>query len=432
MATAVIMPKFGFTQETAELVRWLKQAGEAVEQGDPIAEVTTDKVNMEVEAPATGVLTGLRVREGETVPVTTVIAYIGAPGEAPPAAPVAAAATRAAEPALTQRPVEAPTGERPLVTPVAARVAADRGVDVSQLAGTGPGGRVTRRDVEAGQAAGKLRASPAARRAAREAGLPLAGISGSGPRYRIQAVDVQRALAPTARADAPPGRVIALAGMRRTIAARMQRSAQEAPHITFDADLDATEAEALRQRANAGAAGAEARVSLTAILVRVMAWALQRHPMLNSRLEGEHIYLLPETNIGVAVALEEGLIVPVVRQAGRKGLREIAAEIATLAESARAGKLRPEDVADGTFTISNLGMYGVDRFTAIINPPQSAILAVGRVVRRQVLDEADQPVIRSLVTITLSADHRVVDGAVAARFLSDLRAGFEHPDLLLV
>jgi len=236
---------------------------------------------------------------------------------------------------------------------------------------------------------------------------------------------------------APPApaaeiKIIPLAGMRRTIAARMQRSAQEAPHVTFDADVDVSAPEALREQANRQLAQGQPRVSLTAIIARATAWALRRHPLLNSRLEGENILVLPGIHLGIAVALEDGLIVPVVRDVDHKGVLQLAAEIADLSERARSNRLLPDDVAEGTFTISNLGMFGVDRFTAILNPPQAGILAIGRVSRRVVPDEADRPVVRPMLTLTLSADHRVVDGALAARFLADLRAGLEQPGLLVM
>ncbi|GAB4196151.1 MAG: dihydrolipoamide acetyltransferase family protein [Roseiflexaceae bacterium] len=449
MPKDVIMPKFGFTQETAEIVRWLRQAGDLVEQGDPIAEVTTDKVNMEVEAPATGVLEGLRFQAGEVVPVTAVIAVIRDPRELP-AAPAPAAQPATEEPAAPLR--RAPT-------PVARRVAETAGVDLAAVAGSGPSGRVMRRDVEAhlsgAEAAappnGKVRAAPAARRLGQELGVDLAGLRGSGPQGRIQSADVLAAhrrsqpvpqpapapapAAPPPEAPAlPPGvlRAIPLAGMRRTIATRLQRSAQEAPHIYLEADIDVGAAEDLRARANSQLPPGQPRVSLTAIIARCCGWALQRHPLVNSRLHDDRILLMGEVHIGVAVALDEGLIVPVVRAVPQKGLLQLAAELAGLAERARAGRLRPEEVQDSTFTISNLGMYGVDRFTAIINPPTSAILAVGRTRRMFVPDEHDQPVVRPILTVTLSADHRVIDGAVAGRFLADLRAAVEQPERMLL
>ncbi len=450
------MPKFGFTQETAEIVRWLKQPGDEVEQGDPILEVTTDKVNMEVEAPVSGILDGVRYAAGEVVPVIQVIAFIRKPNEA---LPTSDSATTPSVPAATPPPPAPPVAEaetRPSrVTPVAAKVARDAGVDVAQVVGTGVGGRVTRGDVTQfittkQEANGTVRSVPAARRLARETGVDLAGVVGSGPHGRVQSADVLEALKQAQQAAAAPAapeprpalqptagglrvaRAIPMTGMRRTIATRLQKAAQEIPHITFDADIDVTAAEALRARANARLKPGQAKVSLTALIARTCAWALKRHELLNSRLDGDSILVLDDVNIGVAVALDEGLIVPVVRDVARKGLGEIAADMADLTERARAGRLRPEDVQDGTFTISNLGMFGVDRFTAIINPPQVAILAVSRATRRIVPDVDGNPVTRPIMTVTLAADHRVVDGAVAARFLSDVRDALEQPELLVL
>jgi pyruvate dehydrogenase E2 component (dihydrolipoamide acetyltransferase) len=441
MAKTIIMPKFGFTQESAEIVRWLKHEGETVEAGDPIAEVTTDKVNMEVEATATGILAGLRYKEGDVVPVTEVIAYVLAPDEkVPEGAPAAFH-----DGGETQVKATAPQEARPRVqaTPVAEQMAREKGLDLSLVAGSGPGGRVTRGDVEgylkaAGDVGGKLRATPAARRAAQEMGIELGQVTGSGPRGRVQGADVRQAAASMAVPAAAPQALFStreaeslpLTGIRRTIAERMQRSAQEAPHIYFEADIDAGSLEDLRQRGNARLSDNQPRISLTALLVRAVAWTLARHLLLNSQLSGDKILLLPDVHVGVAVAAESGLIVPVVHQAGQKSVTQIAAELEDLTARARQGKLLPDDVAGGTFTISNLGMFGVDRFTAIINPPQSAILAVGRMRKMVVPGEDDRPVVRSIMTITLGADHRVVDGAAAARFLADLRECLEHPELM--
>ena len=448
MPKAVIMPKFGFTQEDSTLVAWLVKEGERVEQGDPLCEVTTDKVNMEVEAPVSGILDGLRYREGDTVPVTEVIAYIRSEAEAPLGTGVAAPQTGAPIP-----PIE--TSNEARATPVAANLAREQGVRLNQIPGTGPNRQITKRDVEeylARQAAspvpsGKVRAVPAARRVALESGIDLTQIHGTGPGGRVQSSDVRAALVVSDQSMTRPiiqrpdltrldeassgaQKVIPLAGMRLTIATRMQKSSQEAPHITFEADIDVTGAEELRSRANGLLKEGQPRISLTVIISKACAWALKRNPLINSQLDGQQILLWDEANIGIAVALNEGLIVPVVRSVDQKGYAQVAAEIAELAERARSGRLRPEDVSEGTFTISNLGMLGVDRFTAIINPPQTAILAVGRTTRRFVPDDQDRPLVRPIMTVTLSADHRVVDGAIAAQFLSDVRLTLEHPELV--
>jgi pyruvate dehydrogenase E2 component (dihydrolipoamide acetyltransferase) len=435
VAKEVIMPKFGFTQETAELVAWLKHEGEAVEQGEPIAEVTTDKVNMEVEAPASGVLAGTRVQVGEVVPVTSVIAYILAPGESRPAA----------------APPQAPAAAG-RATPVAQRMAADAGIDLNAIPADAAG-RITRQAVErylAQRSAapprpgdGRVRAAPAARRLAREHGLDLATVPGSGPRGRVQSSDVRAALADretppaaSAQPSAVGDTVIPLAGMRRTIAERMQQSYQTAPHITFTVEADMSAALALRQELNARATAAgEPPVSVTAILVKLCAWALRRHRWLNASLADDGIHLHSAINIGVAVALDEGLIVPVVREADTLGLREIVVRLRDLTERARQNRLRLEDVTGGTFTISNLGMFGIDHFTAILNPPETGLLAVGHIAKRQVVIEregGDEVAIRPMMHLTLSVDHRVVDGATAARFLRDLHDVLEYPALHLM
>jgi pyruvate dehydrogenase E2 component (dihydrolipoamide acetyltransferase) len=468
----VILPKFGFTQETAQIVRWIKRAGDAVEQGDPIAEVTTDKVNMEVEAPASGILDGLQFPEGAEVPVATVIAYVRKEAERPGDRATGRTdgrtdrQTDGQTDGRTSRPVDQST-PRPGATPLAAKVAAERGVNVNAVVGTGPGGKVTRRDVETHAPMGRgdggtverwdggpdgrterLSATPAARRLAREHDIALGSVPGSGPSGRVQGSDVlayaRRSDDPTSRtADQPTPRLPdpsttrrRLTGMRRTIATRLQQSMQQAPHVYFEAVVDVSAAEALRAKVN-GRLGKEApRVSLTAVIAKACAWALLRHPLVNSRLEGaagaEEIVLSETANLGIAVALDEGLIVPVVKQVEAKGLAQLAVELGDLAERARTNRLRADDLTEGTFTLSNLGMFGVNRFTAIINPPQVAILAVGAVRRSLVPGPDDAPVVRPLMTVTLSADHRVVDGAVAARFLQDVRAAVEEPGLGLM
>lgn len=435
----VIMPKLGFTMEEGSIVRWLKQAGDTVTQGEPIVEITTDKTNMEIEAPATGVLADLRAAEGDTVLVTQVIAVILGPGEkAPDSSPAPVAPAAAPEAAARGTSVHA--------TPIAQAVARDLGVDLSTIEGSGPRAKITREDVvAAAAAAGKPRATPAARKAARELGVDLTGVAGSGPRGRVQAGDVSVAAAavaavalPAPVVEAAPApiaiKTLPFSGMRKTIALRLQKSAQEAPHITFDADIDVSALEALRARANARLPEGAARISLTAVLAKACAWALVRHPRINSQLDlaNNVIRLMPEANIGIAVALEDGLIVPVIHGAGGKGLAALGAEVADLSARAKTNKLRPAELSGGTFTISNLGMLGIDRFNAIINPPESAILAVGRAVKTFVPDAHDQPVLRPLMTIRLSADHRIIDGAVAALFMRDLREALERPDTMLL
>jgi pyruvate dehydrogenase E2 component (dihydrolipoamide acetyltransferase) len=457
MAKAVILPKFGFNLETADIVKWLVTEGQQVENGDPLCEVTTDKINMEVEATANGIVAGFQYPEGTTVKVTEVICYILEPGESLESigkkAPVAAPAPETTSPTIAAIP-EKPAGDV-AVTPVARRAAAAEGVDLAGIPGTGPGGKITKQDVlsaatkpAAPVVDGKVNATPAARRVAGEKGINLANVSGKGPEGRVQAADVAayRPPAPapvTAAPRVPPvlpvapvmaagtARAIPLAGVRKIIAERMQASWQEKPHIQLFMEVDVTRAETLRSSLNPRSPAGKGKLSFTALIVKAIANGLGQFPLLNSHFANDTIYQFSDINVGVAVAVESGLIVPVIKSAGQKTIFQIGDDLTAITERARNGKLTPADIEGGTFTLSNLGMYGVDYFTAIINPPQVGILATGQISRRFVPDENDQPVVRSMMTISLSADHRVVDGAIGAQFLAIVRTALENPNLLL-
>ncbi|NCF67761.1 MAG: 2-oxo acid dehydrogenase subunit E2 [Chloroflexi bacterium] len=445
MATDVIMPKVDMDQETGTVGQWLKKEGDEVKQGETILEIETDKVAIDVEAPASGILSGILVGEGETVPIATIIAYILEPGEALPVG------TKPAEPAQDEPPkidgpVQQTDWEVP-VTPVARNLAAASGIDPSAVTGSGPRGRVTKKDVEealaapspSGNGQGKVYATPAARRIARERDVVLGNISGSGPGSRIQAADVlaeadrlAETVAPAAILS-PEVDVVPLRGMRRTIAERMTASYQQAPHIGFTWRNDMTRFNEARAQLNARAEKAGSpRISATALMVKIVGSVLARHPWLNSSFQGEDIHLYRDINIGVAVALETGLIVPVVHDVTSKGVSEIAKEVKDLSLRARDGQLIPAEVRGGTFTISNLGPFGVEQFNAIINPPEAAILAVGATQNAVVAGEDGQVLVRPLMHITLTVDHRVVDGAVAAHFIEDLKSAMEAPVLLLL
>jgi pyruvate dehydrogenase E2 component (dihydrolipoamide acetyltransferase) len=448
----VIMPRFGFTQEESEIVEWEVNDGDKVEQGDVLAVVTTDKLSMEVEAPESGVVAGLQYKEGDIVPVTKVIAYILKPGESLPtdlrAIPSNSTATIKPTPPR-QAPasviISNPTSPPGLLTPVAARMAAEKGLDTSRMVGSGSGGRVTRVDVEhfAAQVAGneKVRATPAAKRSAREEHLEVGLVPGTGPNGRVQEADIRAFVEKqslTAEAPAISAtqvregaiRTIPFVGMRKTIAANMTHSAQTIPAIQLEIDADVEGVLSLHEQAKARAG--DKKITLTALIVKTVAWALMRNPILNSQLGESEIFLLPDVNVGVAVAIESGLIVPVIHHADRKGILELAEEINDVSARARQNKLRSGDLEGATFTISNLGMFGIDRFTAIINPPQVGILAVSSVKKRFVPDQSGEPVSRHMMNLRLSADHRVVDGVEAARFLSDLRTGLENPEEMLL
>lgn len=442
MAKEVILPKFGFTQEESEILEWLKKEGENVEKGEPIAVVTTDKISMEVESPESGILAGIRYPVGSIVPVTKIIAYILEPGEKVPEAdePGSKSRPETLQPAAVKEQAAAQTTKTVKVSPVAARMIEENRLDASAIHGTGSGGQITREDVEAyltstTATAGKVNATPAARRVAAETTVNLTRVKGTGPSGRIQEKDVRSAVSiePVKAATiAPAGAIhkeIPLIGMRRTIAENMQRSMQEAPHMTLQVDVQMDLAETLRGDANSRISDKAGKISATAVLVKASALAIRRNMIINSQYTPEKILVKENINVGVAVAIEDGLIVPVVANADTKSIEQISLEVNDLAQRARFARLKPQDLMDGTFTISNLGMLGIDRFTAIINPPQAAILAVGAIRKQLVPDDSDAPVIRiaKMMTLTLSADHRIMDGAQAAYFLADLKNLIENP-----
>jgi pyruvate dehydrogenase E2 component (dihydrolipoamide acetyltransferase) len=319
-------------------------------------------------------------------------------------------------------------------------------IDLARV--TASGQRITRRDVERHleqMRAASLRrvqtaATPAARRLTRERGIPLDSLAGSGPRGRVQAADVQApalvAPAQTVRTAPVEGerfaRAVPLSSARRTIANRMQASFNNAPHIALTVEADVSNLEAMRTRLNEIAVGrGHEKISLTVLLVYLVAWGLEQHPFLNASLGDGEILLWEDINIGVAVAVEEGLIVPVIRRARQKSVQEIGTELRKLATKAHEGKLALRDVQQGTFTISNLGMFGIGQFRPIINPPESAILAVGKTTRKPVVvNEQDEVAVRPMMTLTVSADHRVLDGVLVARFLADLVQAIEAPEIL--
>lgn len=426
MAT-VTMPQMGFDMQEGTLVRWLKQPGDQVAKGEPIAEIETDKAVIEIEAFESGTVKELLVEEGATVPVGAPIMIIdtgegdgaadaagGAPAaqvaEAPapetPAPPPAAPAPAPAPPAA---PAADGTG-RVKASPLARRLAAEHGVDLRSVVGTGPGGRIVKVDVL--QAA----ETPAAQAAPAPAPAPAAP-----------------APAPVPAAPAAPAledKVVPLSRMRQTIARRMAESKQQAPHfyVTMAVHMD----KAMELRANLNALGdGQFRVSVNDLVVKATAIALRKHPNLNASFEGDAIRFHGAVHMAIAVALEDGLITPVVRDAHVKSLLQIAHEARELAELARAGRLAPDQYQGGTFTVSNLGMFGVEEFSAIINPPQAAILAVSAVQDEAVVRDG-QLTVGKVMRVTVSADHRVADGAQVALFLQDLKQILENPLRLLV
>ncbi len=437
MATSLVMPALEMAQESGVLVRWLKRDGEQVTQGEPVMEIETDKATVEIEAPATGLLGGILVKEGDAVPVGQTIAWILSPGETPPAATAAAPTGRTTgSSSLAQPRALAPEPRKivlPEISPLARNIAEEHGVDLALVKSNGV--RIEKADVLAyirNEHAGGLPsastarltpASPKARKLAAERGLELAHIPGSGPGGAILTADVQAAAESTAQASSlePPGTVW------RLMAERMTNSWTTVPHFFLLREVDASNLVAWRARSGLLMEKRTGiKLTYTDLLVKLLGFALRDHPRLNAAWAGGKIRFNQEVNIGVATAVEDGLIVPVIRRADSASLIEIAEQRQNLTERARNRKMRPEDLAGGTFTLSNLGMYNVDTFNAIVNAPQAAILAIGRIAER-VVPINGQPAVRPMLNLSLSCDHRVVDGARAAQFLDDLAELIEVP-----
>ncbi|MEK6607791.1 MAG: dihydrolipoamide acetyltransferase family protein [Myxococcota bacterium] len=406
MATIVEMPKLTDTMEEGVLVRWAKKVGEKVEPGDVLAEIETDKATMEYEAVDRGVLLKTLVPEGASVRPGTAIAVIGREGEAVEAttqAPASGATAKAAPnappiPAATPEPEAKPApGPRRAASPLARKLAREAGVSLESVTGAGPGGRVTRRDIEAAIA----RAKPAA----------------PSPR------------APATPRPPPDGESLPLSQMRKAIARRMAEAKPGVPHFYLTRAVDAEALKELRERLVRDVP--DAKVSYNDLVVRACALALRDHPDVNASFMGDAITRHGRVDVGIAVAIEGGLVTPVVRGADGKSVVEIAREVRDLAERARQKKLRPDAMQGATFSVSNLGMFGVDAFAAIIAPPEAAILAVGAVARRPVV-KGEAVVPGWQMTLTLSCDHRAVDGATGARFLAAACDLLEHPLRLML
>jgi pyruvate dehydrogenase E2 component (dihydrolipoamide acetyltransferase) len=421
MATEVIMPKVDMVMETGTFSEWLKQEGEHVNKGDPLFVIETDKSAIEMESPADGILAGIRAKQNDVIPVTEVIAYILAAGEALPGKKIPEQVLTIAAPAVVKTPepaITVPTTE-PLdrgkvrVTPVARHLAEELHIDLAQITGRGPRGRIHKADVLAFQQSHA--ATPSAAIAAAPVATPVP----------------VRPSTPIPLPDARQKQVIPLAGARKIIGERMAQSAFTAPHINLSLRVDMTEAIRLRERLlEPLKAQTGQRVSFTAILARAVATVLPRHPYMNASLTESSIILWEDIHLGIATSVEENLIVPVVREAQNKSLGQIVTALADLTDRARSRKLTPSEMTGSTFTISNLGMFGIESFTAIINPPEAAILAVGKMVDTPV-KSGDGFEFRPMIQLTACADHRIVDGAGVARFLDELKSTLENPYLLI-
>ena len=449
MASEIVLPQWGMEMQDGTIVRWLKQEGDAVAEGEPIVEVETAKLQTELESTASGVLSRIVAHEGEIVPIRGVLCVIAEPGEelAPSAAP-AAPASASPEPATQVAPASNGAGAPGVqVVPAARRLARERGLDLAQVQGSGPNGRILLADVESAlqapaapavEPAGQVPVVPAARRLARENDIDLATVNGSGPQGRILIEDVEAAIAarsaPAVAAAPEPSAdgVVPLMGIRGAVATRMLQSIQTTAQVTLTTEANVTEAMQLRRglsRHQAEEAGGS--IGPLPVVVKATAEALKRHLRMNAietaGADGTaQVQMLPEINIGLAVALDEGLVTPVIRGADGKSLAQLAAENRDLAARTREGRTRPEEITGGTFTITNLGANDIDGFTPIINPPQVGILGVGRVVEKPVI--ANGEIVKGeTMYLSLTFDHRVIDGAPAAAFLQTVKSLLEDP-----
>ena len=429
MASEFRMPQLGLTMTEGAVGKWLKKTGEPVAIGDVLVEVETDKITSQVEATADGVLLEIVVPEGSTVPVKAVLAYIGEPGEI-----VSAAAAPTTNPAPAAVVVPAPataavgaTGDSWVkASPAARKLARDNGIDLALVAVSGPSGMAIERDVRSFMEQKQtVKASPLAVKVAAEHAVNLAEIQKEG---RIMKGDVLAVLSQPAIAagEQIPLAGVPLSGMRKVIAERMSYSWQTCPHVHHTVEVDMAEAVLIKDKISKMGV----KLSFTELIIKSVAKALAEFPMVNNSLINGSLVTNDSIHIGVAVALDNGLIVPVIRNANQKALSQLRAEVVDLSTRAREGKLTPDDYTGGTFTVSNLGMYGVDHFTPIVNPPESGILGVCRTVDKPVVVDGTI-VIRPMMNLVLGYDHRVVDGALAGKFTARVRQLLEQPLLLI-
>lgn len=431
MATQVIMPKLSPTMEEGQLSRWLKKEGDKVSMGEPLAEIDTDKATMEMQALANGVLRKILINEGESAPLGQIIAIIGEPDEdiselvnkapQPASQPKTQQPEESAQPAAETTAPAPPTPEpdppaagatgngaapntvgsgRLIVSPLAARMAAEAGIDLKSLQGSGPNGRIVKRDVESA--------------------IGAAETSKAAPALKARTASVD---------GMPPFHDEPVSEIRKTIARRLVTSLGPIPHffLTTEIEMD----RAAEMRGHIKELDPDLKISINDIIIKVAAVALMQHPQVNASFQDKVVRYYERADVGVAVAIEDGLITPIVRGADQKPLREIAAEVRDMAERARHRKLKPEEYMGATFSVSNLGMFGIDEFTAVINPPEGAILAVGSMTPRAVIRDGEITQ-RQIMRVTLSCDHRVIDGATGAKFLQTFKKMLENPLYLVV
>jgi len=442
LATDILMPKWGLTMKEGKLSKWLKSEGDSVKKGEAIFEVETDKITNTVEAVADGVLFQIIVPVGDTVAVKTVVGVVAAEGETPDVKEVSDAAVAKKKPAAEGGPSStAKTGEFVLATPIARRLAKKQNIDLADVTGTGPNGRVTEKDVLSytpePDAYDSFNAAPQAIELARKSGIDLSEITGSGEGGKILKVDLLRAMQPqpeqgSSQQSTKP-EIVPFSGMRKIIADNMMASLHNMAQLTVFVECDVTKMTAFRDRVRAKYAKQEdiPRVSYNDIISLAVSRTLLKFPYMNSWLTEESITRHKQVNLGIAVALKDGLIVPHVKDAEKMTLTELAVAIRDVAGKARKGGLSMDELQGGTFTISNVSMLGVDGFTPIINPPEVGILGVGRAVERPAVAADGQIVSRTMMTLSLTFDHRAVDGAPAMVFLRSLADCLEDPAMIL-
>ena len=427
----ITMPKLSDTMTEGTLVKWKKKVGDKVESGEVIAEVETDKATMEMESFDEGVLTEIYVQEGQKVEVGQRIALVGDKSDAAPAAKPAASATAPAAPAPPTASAPAPAalatapaaaakaadGARVKASPLAKKIALSTGVDLSTITGSGPGGRILEKDVTG--AAGSPGARPAAAVPA-FAAAPMVAPVNAPPR------------APAGVAPALADRRVPLTGMRKAIADRLMIAKTTIPHFYLHVEVDAAPLMKMRAEINKAAGDDGNKISVNDLILKATIAAIARNPKTNASFDGDAIAEYEKINLAVAVAVDEGLVTPVIRDARHRSLTDISLTVKDLATRARTKKLKPEEYQGGTFTVSNLGSYGIDHFDAIINPPQSVILSVGRVMKKPVVTEVGELAVGERLNLGVSCDHRVVDGAIGAAFLASLKSLIENPVTMLV
>ncbi len=441
MANKVIMPKQGLQMTEGTIIKWLVAEGGKVVKDEPLFEMETDKLTITIDAMESGTMLKIVRGEGETVPITETIAIVGAPGEdisallgsAPAAAPAAAAAPVAAS-APTAVPTAAPVvaavsaDGRVFISPRAKMVAEEKGVDYKTIQGTGAEGMIVERDVLA-YAASAPAITPLAKKVAELGGVDTAGVTGTGISGKIVKEDILKAIE-AKKAGAGAGRkgtVVPFKGMRKVISDRMLESLHTNAQTTHRISVDMSEATRLREAFKK----ADKKISFNDVISLAVCRALLDYPVMNAEITAEGILQKDYVNLGIAVAVDNGLIVPVIKDADLMTIEQISLMTKELADKAKTGKLQPDDYTGGSFTISNLGMFGLDSFVAIINPPEAGILAVGRIAKTAIVTDDDEIVIRPMMELTLSYDHRIVDGAPAAQFLAKIKQYLEQPYLLL-